>query len=76
MPFRISSCSGEYNIKVYFEEIGYESVEWIHLANAADQYGAVAKTLMNPRVPLQMGSLSTSLATIDFSRTTLYHGVR
>jgi hypothetical protein len=76
VPFRVSSRSGEYNIKVYFKEIGYESVEWIHVAHAADQFGAVAKTLMNPRVPLQMGSLLTSLATTGFSRTALFHGVK
>lgn len=46
------------------------------MAHAADQFGAVANTLMNPRVPLQMGSVLTSLATIGFSRTTLFHGVR
>jgi hypothetical protein len=67
---------GEYNIKVYFKEIGYESAEWMHLALAGDQYEAVANKLMNPRVPLQMGSLLTNLATTGLSRTTLFHGVQ
>jgi hypothetical protein len=71
VPFRISSRSGEYNIKDYFKEIRYESVEWIHVAHAADQFGAVADMLTNPWVPLQMGSVLISLETTGFSRTTL-----
>jgi hypothetical protein len=30
---------GEYNIKVHFKEIGYESVEWMHLAHAGVPMG-------------------------------------
>jgi hypothetical protein len=40
-------------------EIGWEGVDWIHLVQEMDQWGAVVKTVMNLRVPLKAGSFLT-----------------
>jgi hypothetical protein len=37
----------EDNIRVDLGEIGWESVEWIHLAHERDQQWAVVNTVMN-----------------------------
>jgi hypothetical protein len=34
-----------------FREIGWEDVDWIHLAQERDQWCVVFNTVMNPRVP-------------------------
>jgi hypothetical protein len=39
------------NIKTEFKEIGWEGMEWIHLAKVRDNWRAVVKTAMNLRIP-------------------------
>jgi hypothetical protein len=39
------------NIRMNLTEIGWEGVEWIHLAQDGDQWRAHADTIMNLRVP-------------------------
>jgi hypothetical protein len=41
----------EDNIKLYLQEIGWERVDWIALAQDRDKWGAVVNTVMNLRVP-------------------------
>jgi hypothetical protein len=41
----------EDNIRLYLREIGWEGVEWIHLALDRDQWQAILKTVMNFRAP-------------------------
>jgi len=41
----------EDNIRMNLTEIGWEGVEWIHLAQDGDQWRAHADTIMNLRVP-------------------------
>jgi hypothetical protein len=41
----------EDNIKVYLREIGWEGVDWMHLAQDRDQWCAVVNTVMNLWVP-------------------------
>jgi hypothetical protein len=41
----------EDNIKMNLEEIGYEDVDWIHLAQNRDQWRAVVNTAMNILIP-------------------------
>jgi hypothetical protein len=41
----------EDNIRMGLREIGWVSVDWIHLAQDRDQWRAVVNTVMNPRVP-------------------------
>jgi hypothetical protein len=39
------------HIRMDLGEIGWEGVDWIHLAQVMDQWQAVVKTVMNLRVP-------------------------
>jgi hypothetical protein len=39
------------DVKIEFREIGWEGVDWIHLAHDRDQWGAVVNTVINFRIP-------------------------
>jgi hypothetical protein len=39
------------NIKTDLKEIGWESVEWINLADVRDKWRAVVNTVMNLHIP-------------------------
>jgi hypothetical protein len=39
------------NIRMDLSEIGWEGVDWMHLAQGRDQWWAVVKMVMNLRVP-------------------------
>jgi hypothetical protein len=39
------------NIKVDLGEIGWNGMDWIHLARDRDQYRALVMTVMNLRIP-------------------------
>jgi hypothetical protein len=39
------------NIKMDLREIGWDDIDWIELAQDRDQWGALANTVMNLRVP-------------------------
>jgi hypothetical protein len=41
----------EYNIKMDLREIGLGGMDWIDLAQDADQWGTLVNTAMNLRVP-------------------------
>jgi hypothetical protein len=41
----------EDNIRMDLREIGWEGVDWIHMAQDNDQWRAVVNTVMNLRVP-------------------------
>jgi hypothetical protein len=49
----------EDNIRTDLKEIGWESVEWIHLAQDRDQWRAVVNTVMKLRVPYKAGNFKT-----------------
>jgi hypothetical protein len=40
------------NIKINLREIGWDGVDWIHMAQGRDQCRAVVNTVLNIRVPL------------------------
>jgi len=44
-------CRSEDNIRMNFREIGWEVVNWIHLAQVRDQWRALLNTVMNLRDP-------------------------
>jgi len=50
----------EDNIGMDLREIGYKSVDWIHLARVRDQWRALADTVMNLPVPKRAGNFLTS----------------
>jgi hypothetical protein len=56
-------------------EIGWEGVDWIHLAQDRDQWQVTVNTVMKLRVPLKARNFLTSWVTISFSRRTVLHGV-
>jgi hypothetical protein len=41
----------EYNIRMDLKEMGWEDVDWVHLAQDRDQWRAAVNTVMNLRVP-------------------------
>jgi hypothetical protein len=49
-PLQRSRCTWEDNIKMDLREIGWGDMDWIHLAQDRDQWGAVATTAMNLRI--------------------------
>jgi hypothetical protein len=56
-------------------EIGWERVDWIHLAQERGHWWAVVNTVMNLPVPPRAGNFMTSFVTTGFSKRTLLHGV-
>jgi hypothetical protein len=41
----------EDNIKMYLQEVGWQSMDWIDMAQDRDRWLAVVNTVMNLRVP-------------------------
>lgn len=57
-------------IKMDLEEIEWEIVDWIHLADDGDQWWAVVNAVMNSQVPYSAGNfLSSQLHTGITGRT-------
>jgi hypothetical protein len=56
-------------------EIGWEDVDWMHLALDRNQWRALVNTVMNFRIPQKVGNFLTSQVTVSFSIRTLPHTV-
>jgi len=56
-------------------EMGWEGVDWIHLAQDRDQWQALVNMVRYLWVTLNVGNFLTSQVTLSFSRGTLLHGV-
>jgi hypothetical protein len=56
-------------------EIGWGGMDWIYLAQDRDQWRALVNTVMNLRVPYNVGKLLSRCETGSFSRWTWLHGV-
>jgi hypothetical protein len=50
-PIRIPARRWKYNIRIDIREMGWEGVDWMHLAYDRDQWRAVVNTVMNLPVP-------------------------
>jgi hypothetical protein len=57
-------------------EIGWEIVDWIHLAQDGDQWRPLVDKIMNRRFPKKSGTFLTSCINISFSRMILLRGIR
>jgi hypothetical protein len=58
-PLGRSWCRWEDNIRKNVREIWWKVVELIHLAQDREQWWAVVNTVMNLRVPLKAGNLTS-----------------
>jgi len=56
-------------------KIGWEVVEWVHLAQNREQWRAIVSMVMNLRVPEKAENFLTNSVTVSFSRRTLPYGV-
>jgi hypothetical protein len=65
----------EDSVRMGLRDVGWECVDWIHLALDRDQWRAVVITVMNLRVPQKVGNFLTSWVTVGFWRSTLLYGV-
>jgi hypothetical protein len=54
-------------------EIGWDGMEWIHLAQDSDQWRALVNTVMNLRVPQNAGKFLSSCKIGGFSRRAQPH---
>jgi hypothetical protein len=50
----------EDNIKMYLREIGFGDMDWIHLSQDRDTWGALVNMVMNLQVPQNAGIFLTS----------------
>jgi hypothetical protein len=64
-----------YNIKIDLRGVGWENVDWMHLARDRDQWRDYVNMVTNLRVPLKARNFVTSLVTISFTTRTLLRGV-
>jgi hypothetical protein len=56
------------NIKMDLGEQGWGGMDWIDVAQDRDQWRALVNTVMNLRVPLNIGKFVSSCTTGSFSR--------
>jgi hypothetical protein len=61
------------NIKMDLREIGWDSMDWIDLAQDRDQWRALVKTVMNLRVLYKAGKYLSSCTIGSFSRRAQLH---
>jgi hypothetical protein len=63
------------NIKINLEDIEWDSVDWIGLAQDRDKCTALVNSVMNLWFPEYVGKLSSSYTTGGFSITAQLHTV-
>jgi hypothetical protein len=50
-PLGRTRCRWDDDTRIDLKEIGWEGVDWMHLAQDRDQWRALVNTVMNLRVP-------------------------
>jgi hypothetical protein len=68
-------CRWADNIKMDFQEVGCEVLDWIDLAPDLYMWWALVNAVMNLRVPSNAGKFLTSCKPVSLSRRTLLHVV-
>jgi hypothetical protein len=63
------------DIKMDLREIGWGGMDWTDLVHGRDQWRALVNTIMNLRVPQNVGKFLSSCTTGGFSRRAQLHGV-
>jgi hypothetical protein len=63
------------NIKTALRETWWGCMDWIRLVQDKAQQTALVNTVLNPRLPQNVGKFLSSWATGGFSRLTQLHGV-
>jgi hypothetical protein len=63
------------NVKIGLREIGWGGTDWIDVAQDSDQCRAHVNTVMNLRVPLNVGKFLSSCTTGGFSRRAQFREV-
>jgi hypothetical protein len=61
------------NIKMDLREIKWDGLDWIDLAQDKDRWRALVNTVMNLRVPLNVGKFLSSCTIGSFSRRAQLH---
>jgi hypothetical protein len=61
------------NIKMELTEIGWDGVDWIHLAQDRDQWRALVSTVINLRFPLYAENFLNGCTIGSFSRRAQLH---
>jgi hypothetical protein len=56
---------------MYFRELRWKGLDWMHLAQDRDQWRAVVNTVMNLRVPYKATNFLSNRATVTFPGRTL-----
>jgi hypothetical protein len=64
------------NIKMDLGEIGCGGVDWIDLAQVADHWRALVKTVMNLRVPQSVGNFLSGCITGGLSISAQFHSLQ
>jgi hypothetical protein len=63
------------NIRMDLGEVGWGDVDWIGLAKDRNMWRAVVNSVLNLRVPLNAGKLSSGLASSGLSSSAQLHRV-
>jgi hypothetical protein len=63
------------NVRMDLGEVGWGDVEWIGLAQDRNRWRALVYSVLNLRVPLNAGKLSSGLTSSDLSSSAQLHRV-
>jgi hypothetical protein len=63
------------NIRIDLGEVGWGDVDWIGLGQDRNRWRALVNSVLNLRVPLNAGKLSSSLASSGLSSSVQLHRV-
>jgi hypothetical protein len=71
----LGRCRWEDNIKMDLTQIGWGGMDWTGLVEDTDQWRTLLNTVMNFRVPQNVGKFLSGCTSGGFSRRAQLHGV-